>query len=255
MLDMKNAKNSFRIEMKAARRIWPHLGESSYRDLHSLLMAYRFSVAFGDITRIEDRWYVTHSGLLRLAARRKCRGITTSLQERLCDPATNRWVFRAVVYKGPRSKGFVGFGDADPSNISIMVRGAEMRVAETRAVNRALRKAFGIGLCSIEELRASSGEVSSVAAPSPEKGCASGRSGKSQPRLRDQLCLLIRQFNLDPNLVKTYAAAFCGTQALGEASRESVESFISHLSAAAKENKEALLCKLNSYAQPVEAKS
>lgn len=28
----------------------------------------------------------------------------------------------------------------------------EMRVAETRAVNRAPRKAYGIGLCSVEEL-------------------------------------------------------------------------------------------------------
>ena len=50
------------------------------------------------------------------------------------------------------SRGFVGFGDADPSNVSLCVRGAEMRVAETRAVNRALRKAYGIGLCSVEEL-------------------------------------------------------------------------------------------------------
>ena len=48
--------------------------------------------------------------------------------------------------------GFVGYGDADPSNVSPMVRGAEMRVAETRAVNRALRKAYGIGICSVEEL-------------------------------------------------------------------------------------------------------
>ena len=45
-----------------------------------------------------------------------------------------------------------GYGDADPSNVSALVRGAEMRVAETRAVNRALRKAYGIGLCSVEEL-------------------------------------------------------------------------------------------------------
>jgi len=50
--------------------------------------------------------------------------------------------------KSRRSRGFVGFGDADPSNVSPLVRGAEMRVAETRAVNRALRKAYGIGLCS-----------------------------------------------------------------------------------------------------------
>ena len=35
-----------------------------------------------------------------------------------------------------------------------MVHGAEMRVAETRAVCRALRKAYGIGVCAVEELGA-----------------------------------------------------------------------------------------------------
>jgi hypothetical protein len=66
---------------------------------------------------------------------------------------------------------------------------------------------------------------------------------------------LIRQYNLDANLVKAYAADFCGTASLSGASRELVESFISHLSAAAKENRDALVCKLNSYSQPVEARS
>ena len=53
--------------------------------------------------------------------------------------------FEAIVYKTPGSTGFVGYGDADPSNVSSLVRRAEMRVAETRAVNRALRKAYGVG--------------------------------------------------------------------------------------------------------------
>ena len=75
-----------------------------------------------------------------------------------------------------------------------------------------------------------------------------------QPRLRDQLCLLIRQHNLDPNLVKAYAADFCGTETLKEASRDLVESFISHLAASAKEDRDGLICKLNSYAQPAEVK-
>jgi hypothetical protein len=66
---------------------------------------------------------------------------------------------------------------------------------------------------------------------------------------------LIRQHNLNANLVKAYAADFCGTEALNGASRELVESFISHLSAAAKENRDALVCKLNSYSQPIEARS
>jgi hypothetical protein len=66
---------------------------------------------------------------------------------------------------------------------------------------------------------------------------------------------LIRQYNLDANLVKAYAADFCGTETLKGASRELVESFISHLSASAKENRDALVCKLNSYSHPVEATS
>ena len=82
---------------------------------------------------------------------------------------------------------------------------------------------------------------------------ASNGSGNGQPRLRDQLCFLIRQHNLDPQLVKAYAADFCGTETLSGTSRELVESFISHLSTAAKENRDALVCKLNSYIQPVEA--
>jgi hypothetical protein len=65
---------------------------------------------------------------------------------------------------------------------------------------------------------------------------------------------LIRQYNLDSNLVKAYAADFCGTAALSGASRELVESFITHLTAAAKDNRDALVCKLNSYGHPVEAK-
>jgi hypothetical protein len=203
---------------------------------------------------------VTHSGLLQLASRRGCRGIQTNLQESLSDVGVGRWVFKATVFKSPSSKGFVGYGDADPSNVSSMVRGAELRIAETRAVNRALRKAYGIGLCSVEELGAFSSQPRSSTTPSPTNGSyssngSSNGSGNGQPRLRDQLCLLIRQFNLDPNLVKAYAADFCGTEALSGASRELVESFISHLSSAAKENRDALICKLNSYSQPVEARS
>ena len=131
-----------------------------------------------------------------------------------------------------------------------------MRIAETRAVNRALRKAYGIGLCSVEELSAFSSPPRSATIPSRSNGSESSNgSGNGQPRLRDQLCLLIRQYNLDSNLLKAYAADYCGTAILSGASRELVESFISHLSAAAKENRDALVCKLNSYAQFVEAKS
>jgi hypothetical protein len=173
-----------------------------------------------------------------------------------CDPASGRWVFKATVYRTPVSKGFVGYGDAEPSNVSSLVRGAEMRVAETRAVNRALRKAYGIGLCSVEEI----GSFPSALEPPRDKqnpSCSAlvNGSGNGQPRLRDRFCLLIRQHRLDPTLVKRYAADFCGTESLRDASRELVESFINHLAEWAAKDREGLLCKLNGYSQTEEAKS
>jgi hypothetical protein len=66
--------------------------------------------------------------------------------------------------------------------------------------------------------------------------------------------VLIRQHNLDPSLVKAYAADFCGTATLKEASRDLVESFISELATAARNDRDSLLCKLNSYAQSTEVK-
>ena len=115
--------------------------------------------------------------------------------------------------EGLLPKGFVGYGDADPSNVSPLVRGAEMRVAETRAVNRALRKAYGIGLCSVEELGYFSSPPERVQGEGIDSSHSNGNgSGTGQPRLRDKLCLLIRKYELDPTLVKRYAADFCGTR-------------------------------------------
>jgi len=252
---MKRNVVSFRSNAKLARQLWGEPSRIALRTLRDLTFRYSLSVAAGDLQFLEGRWYITHSALLRIAERRRCSGIKTATQNRLSDPHANRWVFKAIVYKDALSKGFVGYGDADPSNVSPMVRGAEMRVAETRAVNRALRKAYGIGLCSVEELGWLTGspgparEQKQSIKPPNQDGSRNG-----QPRLRDRLCVLIRQYGLDPIQVKAYAADFCGTPALKDASRELVESFISHLATSAKENRDGLVCKLNSYAQPVEAK-
>jgi hypothetical protein len=141
-----------RANLSAATSLWGRLAKSSLESLKILSRTYLLNVAAGELCLLDGRWYVTHTGLLRIAEHRRCLGIRSIVEKSLCDPAGCRWVFKATVYKSPRSRGFVGYGDADPSNVSPLVRGAEMRVAETRAVNRALRKAYGIGLCSVEEL-------------------------------------------------------------------------------------------------------
>ena len=241
---------------RLAKRFWA--GRLSAANLDKLIHLTRtlgLSVSTGEILYIDGNWYVTHAGLLRIALRQHCLGIRTALQERQSDSAANRWVFRATVYKSRASRGFVGYGDADPSNVSPLVRGAEMRVAETRAVNRALRKAFGIGLCSVEELKYLTPGSEPVAGGNARTHSNRNSSGNGQPRLRDRLCLLIRQHQLDPTLVKRYAADFCGTQELKEASRDLVESFISHLAEWAAKDRVGLLCKLTSYGSTQEVHS
>jgi hypothetical protein len=237
--------------LSLAKQLWfGQINREQKYTLKFLTESYGLSIAAGDVRLLENRWYVTHSGLIRLAQRRGCSGITVHLIKEVSDSASSRWVFRAIVYKKNGAKKFVGYGDADPSNVSTLVSGSELRIAETRAVNRALRKAYGIGICSVEELGSTRFTNSSPERPQENRQYHNQNgSSNGQPRLRDQLLLLIRDHKLDPMLVKAYAADFCGTATLSGASRELVESFISHLSTAAKEDRESLVCKLNSYAQ------
>ena len=167
-----------------------------------------------------------------------------------CDPSARRWAFEATVYKSKSCRGFGGYGDADSSNVSALVHGAEMRVAETRAVNRALRKAYGIGICSVEEIGsfasqpASRSESKKLPQPANGNGNGNGYRGRT---VRDRLCQLMRQHQLDATLVKSYATDFCGVKTLREATREQVENFVAHLADWAEKNRDALLCQLNSY--------
>jgi hypothetical protein len=245
-----------RQNVKLAKRSWA--GELRCSDLSTLAKLthqFRISLASREILWLNGAWYVTSGGLLRIAEDRGCKGIQILIVSKLCNSMANRWVFKATVYKTLRSKGFVGYGDADPSNTSSLIRGAEMRVAETRAVNRALRKAYGIGLCSVEELGSQPPIVpprhgGTAVHPPNGNGSANG-----QPRLRDKLCILIRKYELDPNLVKRYAADFCGTESLRDAGRDLVEAFVSTVAEEAAKDRAALVCKLNSYSQPEEVKS
>ena len=126
-----------------------------------------------------------------------------------------------------------------------------MRVAETRAVNRALRKAYGIGICSVEELGSRSGSL--AVAPAPPKfppSCTRSNGNGSGHKVRDRLCKIIQKHNLDAVLVKAYAVEFCGSKTLKEATRERVEEFVCQLAERAENDRDGLVCQLNSYARP-----
>jgi hypothetical protein len=250
---MKTKDLSFRklaaLNRKFAKSRWGNLlSEAHHSMLAELSGQFQFSVAMGDLILLDGRWYVTHSGLIRLARNKRCAGIQVRPVLDFSDASRQRWTFEATVFKSRSCRGFVGHGDANPSNVSALVHGAEMRVAETRAVNRALRKAYGIGICSIEEIGpfADPSQCPRESKKLPPQA-ASGNGNYGGPKVRDRLCQLIRQHQLDATLVKAYATDFCSVKTLREATREQVEAFVTHLADWAEKDRNALLCQLNSY--------
>jgi len=250
----------YREDIRTAKAHWIDIGKLQTKNLINLMSAHGLSVSRGELLFLNGAWYVTHAGLLRVARRRRCNGIRALPVSELCDVQSSRYAFRATVYTSPDCKGFNGYGDADPSNVSSLVHGAEMRVAETRAVNRALRKAYGIGICSVEEIGSAAPFADRVQTErkvrkfTPQSANGNGSNGHGSNgngiRVRDRLCQLIRQHTLDAELVKAYAVDFCGTKALRDASREQVENFVTHLADWAEKDRNALLCQLNSYSRP-----
>ena len=241
-----------RNDLRLAKRIWGNMPLPLVNSLVMLLKQHCLSVSAGDLILLDGKWYVTHSGLLRIARKKRCRGMRVAPVENLTDRNALRFAFRATVFTSPSCKGFEGYGDADPSNVSELVHGAEMRVAETRAVNRALRKAYGIGICSVEEIGSSIVSEKSQDAKKLPPQSTNGNYGG--PKVRDRLCQLIRKHQLDATLVKSYATDFCGVKSLREASREQVENFLAQLTRSAENHRDALLCQLNSYLPKEEQK-
>jgi len=246
---MKRKPIVFRVNKRFAERLWGRLSAPLLTSLKDLISNYGLSVGRGDVTYLDGHWYVTHSGLLRLSSRRKCSGIHVEMAQGFCDSSKNRWAFKATVFRAGRPRGFVGYGDADPSNVSPLLHGAEMRVAETRAVNRALRKAYGIGICSVEELGSIDRLSGSTSEPKklPQAAGSNGNGILGGRAVRDRLCQLIRKHQLDATAVKSYATEFCGVKTLRDATREQVERFVAHLAEQAEKDRSALVCQLNSY--------
>src|SRR5271157_3683606 len=108
----KSKSGTTRASIQLAKARWGQLPRSTLASLKELSEMHRLSIASGDLCYLDGRWYVTHSGLLRLASRRHCRGIEVTALVEFCDPSSSRWAFKATVYKSPRCKGFVGHGDA-----------------------------------------------------------------------------------------------------------------------------------------------
>ena len=242
--------------VRLAKRSWPgRLTTGGLETLRKLTSDLGLCLTLGDLIYLDSGWYITHVGLLRIAHRNGCSDMQVRAVREFCEPKVGRWVFKAIVHKSPDSKGFVGYGDADPSKrlpSSVVPKCASPKPEPSIVLcARLMESASARSRNSVHShppFRLRAREMRFV--PPNGNGSANG-----QPRLRDKLCLLIRKYELDPNLVKRYAADFCGTESLRDAGRDLVEAFVSTVAEEAAKDRAALVCKLNSYSQPQEVKS
>lgn len=119
--------------------------------------------------------YITHKGLIALAHRHGVESIMTELKA-----WSNGEAIVQATATGARGT-YTGIGDANPKNVGSMLRSACIRMAETRAVNRALRFYLGIGLTSLDEL-GDLDEASPPAKPTRAKSTPRKKAAATTPR-------------------------------------------------------------------------
>jgi len=114
------------------------------------------------IVNLKGKDFVTFPGLLDLAHQQDLRYVSTELVQ---IPDADNDHTAIVTAKVETSKGtFTGIGDANPVNVgNKMIAVHAIRMAETRAIARALRFATNIGMTALEEI---GGDV--VEAPAKE---------------------------------------------------------------------------------------
>jgi len=81
--------------------------------LKSLTEDLALSVSAGDVILLQNSWYVTHAGLLRIAKRNRCSGMKVQFIRELSDPAARRFAFEATVFKSRTCRDVPAFAAAD----------------------------------------------------------------------------------------------------------------------------------------------
>src|SRR3989442_3633230 len=82
--------------------------------LRSYSEEFQFSAASGDLLFVDSGWYVTNSGLTRLARRNRWAGVQVPPVPEVSNPAASRWAFQTILYKSRNCTGLVWFRESRP---------------------------------------------------------------------------------------------------------------------------------------------
>jgi len=133
----------------------------------------------------QGKRFVLVAGLLALAHELGLHAIQTNVVQLPNDTNGQTAVIQAkVVLPGPDGllKEFGGIGDANPGNVSRQIAPHLIRMAETRAIARALRLATNIGLVALEELGPDADEPPAPRTPATNGHTApASRPGQGTP--------------------------------------------------------------------------
>ena len=143
-LDLKSIKGW----LKGYKGIPQEAQEEIAQQIQALFAEYGLRPDLNHIVILGDRPYVTREGLLYYARKT---GELKRIKVELLERGRGYCIVKAKVFTKDGGE-FEALGDASESNTNRMVSPHLIRMAETRAINRALREAFPIGLCSYEEL-------------------------------------------------------------------------------------------------------
>jgi len=115
------------------------------------------------IINLSGNDFVLHEGLLNEFHANGGTKITTEL----LSSDNGVYLFKATV-EGAKGV-YTGHGDANQDNVNSMVGRHLIRMAETRAINRALRFYNNIGMCSVDELGGDDSPKKHIAERQPPK--------------------------------------------------------------------------------------
>ena len=65
-------QKKIRSEIYRARLLWTELPKPLEAELATIIHVHSLSVSSGDVMLLNGKWYVTSSGLLRVARRNRC---------------------------------------------------------------------------------------------------------------------------------------------------------------------------------------
>lgn len=144
-----------------AKGMWSgKLSANEQKALNNICLLYGLDPLQKQIVVLSGTMYITKSGLINIAHQDEnppegIEVVPATKQEREDSgaPADSQY-WKAIVWKRGGTKPFIEFGEANAKNVNL--HNKDWRVisdmAKTRAINRALRNAYRIGLTSYEEV-------------------------------------------------------------------------------------------------------